>query len=178
MKFEFTRDCIESGMVIELRNGEKHLVIDKMHIDYNGKKRIKIAISEYFVSNLDSWNKNMLFHDRNRDDLDICKIYEPKLSILKHMLDKDNNMNCIWERKPEVDWSKVPIDTKILVSSDGKKWKNRYFSHYKKDEEKPFYVFQWGCTSWSCDIAGTGNWKYAKLAEEKLQERRRNNCEQ
>lgn len=167
MDFEFTRDCIENGMVIELKDGSKHLIIDKMFVTNNTQKRKKVAISEQFISNLSSWNENMLFYDRSKDYLDICKVYEPNFSILKHMLDKDNNKNCIWERKSEVDWSKVPIDTKVLVSNDGKRWQKKHFSHYKKDTTSPFCVFQWGSTSWTSDAIGTSNWKYAKLTKEK-----------
>lgn len=64
-----------------------------------------------------------------------------------------------------VDWSKVPVDTKILVrdSEDGR-WKRRHFARYENN-----MIFAWGsgCTSYSSlgydDVTG---WKCAKLAEE------------
>lgn len=48
--------------------------------------------------------------------------------------------------KKKVDWSKVPVDTKIFVTGIG----NRYFSHYDPDADS---VFFWGggATSWSAD---------------------------
>ncbi|HET8688057.1 MAG TPA: hypothetical protein VFM18_15590 [Methanosarcina sp.] len=45
-----------------------------------------------------------------------------------------------------VDWSKVPVDTKLIVDNGGEKLK-RYFSHYKNST---VYTFDKGQTSWSC----------------------------
>lgn len=67
--------------------------------------------------------------------------------------------------EPPVDWSKVPVDTKILVrDSETGQWSRRHFARYEKN-----IVFSWrnGCTSYS--VAGyddVTDWKYAKLAEE------------
>ena len=63
--------------------------------------------------------------------------------------------------EPEVDWSKVAVDTPILVSDneDGK-WIRRYFAKY---DSKFVYAWNGGCTSWS-EKCMTG-WEYAKLAE-------------
>lgn len=67
--------------------------------------------------------------------------------------------------EPAVDWSKVPVDTKILVrDSETGQWSRRHFARYEKNS-----VFSWrnGCTSYS--VAGyddVTDWKYAKLAEE------------
>lgn len=67
--------------------------------------------------------------------------------------------------EPPVDWSKVPVDTKILVRySEIGQWKRRYFARYENN-----IVFAWdgGCTSYSADgYDSVSNWKYAKLAEE------------
>lgn len=67
--------------------------------------------------------------------------------------------------EPPVDWSKVPVDTKILVrgSEDGR-WKRRHFARYESN-----IVFAWnrGCTFYSVDgYDDAAGWKYAKLAEE------------
>lgn len=64
----------------------------------------------------------------------------------------------------DVDWSKVPVDTKVLVSDDGLIWYKRYFAHYK---DKCIYVFNSGFTSWTVPHNFNVNfWKYTKLAEE------------
>lgn len=61
----------------------------------------------------------------------------------------------------EVDWSKVKVDTPILVRDyDDESWRKRYFAKY---ENKQVYAWVNGGTSWS--EKATINWKYAKLAE-------------
>ena len=68
-----------------------------------------------------------------------------------------------------LDWSKVPIDTKILVSEDGEYWIRRYFAKY---EGGHIYAFSDGATSFTacdeseCDYQGVCSWDYAKLYEE------------
>lgn len=63
--------------------------------------------------------------------------------------------------EPEIDWSKVEIDTPILVRNyEGHEWARRYFAKY---ENKTIYAWDNGRTSWSGD--GVTEWKYAKLAE-------------
>ena len=66
-------------------------------------------------------------------------------------------------KEPEVDWSKVEVDTPILVKDyeDATiSWIRRYFAEYK---DGVVYAWNGGCTSWS-EKCMTG-WKYAKLAE-------------
>ena len=63
--------------------------------------------------------------------------------------------------EPEVDWSKVEVDTPILVrDNDDDKWIRRYFATH---DGKSVYAWNGGCTSWS-EKCMTG-WEYAKLAE-------------
>lgn len=68
-------------------------------------------------------------------------------------------------KEPEVDWSKVVVDTPVLVSVDGDFWLNRYFAGVD-DEGKPL-VFPDGRTSWSNARFGRmwTSYKYIKLAE-------------
>ena len=66
--------------------------------------------------------------------------------------------------EPPVDWSKVAVDTPILVrDSREEAWRKRHFAKY---EDNTVYAWSGGTTSWSTyrssDIA---NWKMAKLAE-------------
>lgn len=69
---------------------------------------------------------------------------------------------CNSEYKPPVDWSKVTVDTKVLVSKDGKGWLKRYFAEYKDGQ---VFTFPNGTTSWNCE-GRAFCWQYAKLAEE------------
>lgn len=61
-----------------------------------------------------------------------------------------------------VDWSKVAVDTPILVSGKGGFWYRRYFAKY---ENGMVYAFYDGKTSWSNNGDKPLAWAYAKLAE-------------
>ena len=64
--------------------------------------------------------------------------------------------------KPEVEWSKVKVDTPILVRHrEDSKWYKRYFAKY---ENGKIYAWENGRTSWNID--NMAYWQYAKLAEE------------
>lgn len=66
--------------------------------------------------------------------------------------------------EPPVDWSKVPVDTPILVrNSEKNSWEKRYFAKY---ENGIVYAWGYGATSWSARGSGDiSDWKMAKLAE-------------
>ena len=64
-------------------------------------------------------------------------------------------------KEPEVDWSKVEVDTPILVKGDETgQWKKRYFCKY---ENGTIYAWVGGCTSWNA--CSESSWTHAKLAE-------------
>ena len=69
-------------------------------------------------------------------------------------------------KEPEVDWSKVPVDTPILVQNDKyDEWIKRYFAYCRDGR---VFAYDCGATSWSADKSTTctSTWKYAKLANE------------
>ena len=97
--------------------------------------------------------------------------------IMPHILKKDScaGINCehchilqtIWlledYEEPEVDWSKVEVDTPILVRTvEGAEWFKRHFAKYEGGR-----VFVWnnGKTSWTAHDELMTDWNYAKLAE-------------
>ena len=65
---------------------------------------------------------------------------------------------------PPVDWSKVAVDTPILVrDSEKESWRKRHFAKYENG-----IVYAWGngATSWGAFSSDyLINWKMAKLAE-------------
>ena len=65
-------------------------------------------------------------------------------------------------QEPPVDWSKVPIDTPVMASIDGKRWYRRYFAGVRGGKPETYDV---GATSWSVDGKRTCVWKFVKLAE-------------
>ena len=81
----------------------------------------------------------------------------------------DEILHMEFEEIVDVDWSKVQVDTKILVSEDGKDWYRRYFAKY---ENGIIYAFPDGLSSFTacykpeCGYRRVCGWKYAKLYEE------------
>ncbi len=63
-----------------------------------------------------------------------------------------------------VDWSKVAVDTAILVKQyEQDKWEKRHFAYFKDER---VYAWLCGATSWSADYEGdTTDWNLAKLVE-------------
>lgn len=63
-----------------------------------------------------------------------------------------------------VDWSKVKVDTPILVKQcEQDEWEKRHFAYFKDGE---VYAWLYGKTSWSADYeADTSYWRLAKLAD-------------
>ena len=63
--------------------------------------------------------------------------------------------------EPPVDWSKVAVDTPILVrDSEKESWRKRYFAKY---DNGIVYAWSGGTTSWSAERSTY--WKMAKMAE-------------
>ena len=109
--------------------------------------------------------KPSMFDDVNEVRISSCKKYIgitgvmaalPKLSA--------NEVFSIEEELGIVDWSKVAVDTPVLVSSNGIEWYKRYFASFDRGN---VLAWEYGATSWSVDDAEyeVYRWSYAKLAE-------------
>lgn len=97
--------------------------------------------------------------------------------ILKSINAKCTNISCvkchlyrtIWlmeeYEEPEIDWSKVEVDTPILVrDSENTEWLKKHFAKY---EDGIVYVWNLGRTSWSApNNKSVSAWQYAKLIED------------
>ena len=71
-------------------------------------------------------------------------------------------------KEPETDWSKVEVDTPILVRNDGVEWVKRHFAKY---ENGGVYAWKDNHTSWtSLHNDDVTFWSYAKLAEDEENE--------
>ena len=82
--------------------------------------------------------------------------------------DQCKMLQTIWlmeeYEEPEIDWSRVEVDTPILVrDSENTEWLKKHFAKYK---DGIVYVWNLGRTSWSAtNDKDVSAWKYAKLAE-------------
>ena len=77
---------------------------------------------------------------------------------------EDNQQIDIAEYLGIVDWSKVAVDTPILVKQyEQDEWEKQHFAYFKDGK---VYAWLCGATSWSADYEGdTTDWNFAKLAE-------------
>ena len=76
---------------------------------------------------------------------------------------RDEYFILVPKEEAEVDWSKVKVNTPILVSNNPNlDWTKRYFARFEDGE-----VYAWvnGGTSWTRHNGDVRAWKYAKLAE-------------
>ena len=88
---------------------------------------------------------------------------EKTQEVIEDNLTLDEILQMEFEEIVDVDWSKVSVDTKILVSEDGEDWYRRYFAKY---ENGRVYAFYDGATSFTGSNESLLGWKYAKLYEE------------
>ena len=100
---------------------------------------------------------NVFFNERIRSVYD-CEAYRNMTD------DRIMLLTTLWLEEeyeaPEVDWSKVKVDTPILVSTNDQNWSNRYFAECR---DGVVYAFGNGTTSWTA--YGKTDWPYAKLAQ-------------
>ena len=122
-------------------------------------------------------NVGKKFKDSDGKEWKVCKhVFNSTYYDLKDRFDnhisKQYYMSTIAELDFEevVDWSKVAVDTKILVSNcingagEVIEWKKRHFAKY---ENGIVYAWPDGKTSFTVKLDGSCiNWDYAKLYEE------------
>lgn len=139
---------LRDGMVVRLKSGDKCLVFNGEFYDSEFLKSVNCRTCNY------DDNMNSVISSR----FDIQEVYDtPSAMCHVHL------SNMLWERP--IDWSKIEIDTKILVrDNDSEEWFRRHFAGVKDG-----IVYAWGDggTSWSI---GKGKrtvcWKQAKLYKE------------
>lgn len=95
------------------------------------------------------------------DKEELVKNYFGTLNNLNNFYSLKQIMHLDFKKVYDVDWAKVDVDTKILVSNDYIRWYRRYFAKYENDE---VFAFMNGTTSYTDNTCTT--WKYAKLYEE------------
>lgn len=138
---------IINGMLFELRMGSTYYVIEGM---------VYIKTIEHTLVPCETlWDFLETYEDdltsKNSSNLDIVKIF-------------DNGGKMIWNMN-QIDWSKIPVNTKVLVkNSENGEWNRRYFAGFINGEVT---TFSNGMTSWSTSRPNNPilvSWEYAKLA--------------
>ena len=107
--------------------------------------------------NLKSFNDDL---SGKNAKIKITKVYDLSEYASMSLEFSTENRDLLWNIEDETDWSKVEVDTKVLVRDrPNDKWVKRYFAKYKDGE---VYVFKDGRTSWN-DVGITQHWKETKL---------------
>lgn len=89
--------------------------------------------------------------------------FSPRVQVKCTCFEEKDQLIDVAEYLNIVDWSKVAVDTPILVSLDGELWLCRYFADFK---DGIVYTWSNGTTSWSVRKREFKDaWSFAKLAE-------------
>ena len=90
--------------------------------------------------------------------------FSPRVQVKSTCFEEKDQLIDVAEYLGIVEWSKVPVDTPILVKQyEQDEWEKRHFAYFKDER---VYAWLCGATSWSADYEGdTTNWNFAKLAE-------------
>lgn len=91
-------------------------------------------------------------------------VFSPRIPVKCTCFEERNQLIDIAEYLGVVDWSKVKVDTPILVRNCKEDdWEKRHFAFFKNGR---IYAWLSGTTSWvNNNPDAVFSWKYAKLAE-------------
>ena len=79
------------------------------------------------------------------------------------LLYPEKAIEIVMNYEPKVDWTKVPVDTKVLVRDyEEENWTKRHFAKY---EDGKIYVYPNGTSSFT-NNGETISWNYCKLYKE------------
>lgn len=142
---------LKNGMTIKVEKGHEYLFLKNKVYEKGDDFTLELLCCN-MEKFLKTYNDNLKHKEISLKD--IMKVF-------------DINGKLIWERK-EIDWSKIPIDTKIWVKDfENNNWIPRYFAKY---ENGKVFAYDYGRTSWSCGDESPLGWDYAKLPEEPKKE--------
>lgn len=95
---------------------------------------------------------------------ELLNYFLPRVAVASTCFDGKDQLIDIGEYLGVIDWSKVKVDTPILVRDyETSKWEKRYFAFF---ENGKVHAWNGGVTSWTSERHNnTMSWEYAKLAE-------------
>ena len=127
MKNKFTKQDLKPGMVVKFRNGTKGILINNRFVtEYDiNNYCTELSIHQY---------KDNLLEENDNINWDIVEVFELNdnfdcmfIDILRNR-SLNSNLTSIWSTESNIDWSKVPKFTKVLVSKYGNDiWEKAYF---------------------------------------------------
>lgn len=166
MRKEFTKGDLQTGyIVVTKKRGNVILISDTF-------KKSKDLLSDNIFAALNLCNDDLKHWSKHWQELNIEKVYKIiscKSSSLGEIIDElpEDKVELIWERKKEIDWSKVPRFTRVQVRDvDSQSWKNAYFIRYDNEAEFGFSY----TTTYFGDFTFTDeistNWKQIRIYDE------------
>lgn len=144
---------LKNGMVVEYKNGKRRLYLDGLLFDKNLKQ----------TNRLDGYDE-FLREEKSHHDLEIVKVFKNIKALVatnEKVIEQDL---LLWEREEEIDWSKVAIDTPILVRDYGyDDWLVRHFAGLNELGEVTAWID--GTTSYTVKNKDKDRmfWRQAKL---------------
>lgn len=134
---------LKSGMEVKMRGGSTWFVLrDRLVM-----KNFQNSIPKHLYTD------ELIYKDRENENLDIVSVISENGVIL-------------WIRD-EVDWSKVPINTKVIVSDCGEHWLEGYFYSYAiGNKNNTIYTFNEPVTPYNLYSNKEVGWNFAKLYDE------------
>lgn len=127
---KFTKEDLMIGDIIVTRGEGNAILIG------SGFKRFDYLKLPLVISTLEDYNEDLIIKGENIPEYDIMKVYritkESEYDSLEDLMNTlpEGKVELVWERKREIDWSKVPEWTRVQVRKDEGEWKNRYFINY------------------------------------------------
>ena len=108
----FTKDMLKTGMIIEYRNGEKHIVLKD-----TPRGDIFSDVYNNIYSDTKNWNEELKFIGYDDNSWDIVKVYQP-IQYWSYLSTYDNDIKLIWERKERVkrEFKIVTVGTEYYIS--------------------------------------------------------------
>ncbi len=153
----FSKKDIKPGMLVEIStSGEK-----KLHYVTLCKEGMVLVDKKGYHTHLKYFNNDL--SRKIPDEIEITKVYDLTEYASKSLKFSTKDRELLWKMEHKTDWSKVEVDTKVLVRYKSyDEWEKRYFAEYIDDK---VYVFKDGRTSWNS--IGIEHWQETKLYENK-----------
>lgn len=148
---------LRNGYVVELRSGERMMVIKDFVMDQSlNKKDVFYNAMGRTWDSFESYKEDMRNKDFPEDDV---------IKVIIVRTPTSNQEIVIWERKEDkTDWSKIEKDTLIWVKGgEMEEWIPRYFAKY---EDGKVYAYPMGRTSFTSIGEQLVPWENAKLKKE------------
>ncbi len=116
------KEDLKDGMIVEVEfeniENERLIKLGDKFIGQGYVRLIDVTDELTLNANRDSKSK-------------IIKVFKNKSMTCLKDINNDICLELIWERKREIDWSKVPKWTKVQVRDfEGEEWKNIYFINF------------------------------------------------